>query len=95
MSKFFFLSKQHCGKAWGSCYLGIPGILDLSPDADSSLTGFFSFSNMATRKREPNGRARVEKEAGVPFSEQESIFIITGHLMTEVYFLSPYVQSRV
>ena len=58
---------------------------------------FFSFYNMA-RKREPKGRARVEKEAGVPFSEEKSIFIITGHLMIEVYFLSPwlsYVQSRV
>ena len=82
----FFLSKQHCGKAWGRCYLGIPGILGLSPD--SSLTGFFSFSNIATRKRR-DGRARVEKEAGVPFSEQKSIFIITGYLMIEVYFLSP------
>ena len=39
---FFFLSKQHCRKAWGRCYLGIPGILGLSPD--SSLTGFFRFS---------------------------------------------------
>ena len=39
---FFFLSKQHCGKAWGRCYLGIPGILGLSPD--SSLTGFFRFT---------------------------------------------------
>ena len=38
----FFLSKQHRGKAWGGCYLGIPGILGLSPD--SSLTGFFRFS---------------------------------------------------
>ena len=38
----FFLFKQHCGKAWGRCYLGIPGILGLSPD--SSLTGFFRFS---------------------------------------------------
>ena len=37
----FFLSKQHCGKAWGRCYLGIPGILGLSPD--SSPTGFFRF----------------------------------------------------
>ena len=36
-----------------------------------------------------NGRARVEKEAGVPLSEQKGIFIITRHLMTEVYFLSP------
>ena len=36
----------------------------------------------------PNGKARVEKEAGVPFSEQKRIFIITGYLMTEVYFLS-------
>ena len=49
---------------------------------------FFSFSNIATRKRR-DGRARVEKEAGVPFSEQKSIFIITGYLMKEVYFLSP------
>ena len=49
---------------------------------------FFSFSNIATRKRR-DGRARVEKEAGVPFSEQKSIFIITGYLMTGVYFLSP------
>ena len=39
---FFFLSKQHCGKAWGGCYLGIPGILGLSPD--TSLTGFLRFS---------------------------------------------------
>ena len=38
----FFLFKQHCGKAWGRCYLAIPGILGLSPD--SSLTGFFRFS---------------------------------------------------
>ena len=38
---FFFLSKQHCGKAWGRCYLGIQGILRLSPD--SSLTVFFVF----------------------------------------------------
>ena len=37
----FFLSKQHCGKAWGRCYLGIPRILGLSPD--TSLTGFFRF----------------------------------------------------
>ena len=49
---------------------------------------FFPFSNMATRKRR-DGRAREEKEAGVPLSEQKSIFIITGHLMTEVYFLGP------
>ena len=83
----FFLSKQECAKTWGRCYLGIPRILGLS--SDSSLTGFFSFSNMATRKREPNGWARVEKEAGAPFLEQKIIFIITGHLMTEVYFLSP------
>ena len=39
---FFFLFKQHCGKAWGRCYLEIPDILGLSPD--SSLTGFFRFS---------------------------------------------------
>ena len=43
---------------------------------------------MATRKRRDGG-AREEKEAGVPLSEQKSIFIITGHLMTEVYFLGP------
>ena len=49
---------------------------------------FFSFSSIATRKRR-DGRARVEKEAGIPFSEQKSIFIITGYLMIEVYFLSP------
>ena len=49
---------------------------------------FFSFSSIATRKRR-DGRARVEKETGVPFSEQKGIYIITGHLMTEVYFLSP------
>ena len=49
---------------------------------------FVSFSNMATRKRR-DGRAPEEKEAGVPLSEQKSIFIITGHLMTEVYFLGP------
>ena len=49
---------------------------------------FFSFSSIATRKRR-DGRARVEKEAGVPFSEQKSIFVITGYLMIEVYFLSP------
>ena len=65
----FFLSKQHCGKARGRCYLGIPGILGLSPD--SSLTGFLSFSNMATRKQRDGGE-RVEKETGVPFSEQKS-----------------------
>ena len=34
----FFLSKQHCGKTWGRCYLGILG---LSPGR--SLTGFFRF----------------------------------------------------
>ena len=46
----FFLSKQHCAKTWGRCYLGISGILGLSPD--NSLTGFFRFSIcMATRKR--------------------------------------------
>ena len=55
---------------------------------DRSLRGFFSFSNMATRKQR-DGVERVEKEAGVPFSEQKSIFIITGYLMTGVYFLSP------
>ena len=83
----FFFSKQHCGKAWGRCYLGIPGILRLSPD--SSLTVFFVFQ-YGNEKTEPNGRATVEKEAGVPFSEQKSIFIITGHLiMRELYFLSP------
>ena len=43
--EFFFLSKEHCGKTWDRCYLGIPGILRLSPDR------FFSFSNMAIRKR--------------------------------------------
>ena len=37
----FFLFKQDCGKAWGRCYLAIPGILGLSPD--SSLKGFFRF----------------------------------------------------
>ena len=35
----------------------------------------------------------MEKEAGVPFSEQKSIFITTGNLMTEVYFLSPRLSS--
>ena len=50
--------------------------------------GFFSFSNMATRKQRDAGE-RVEKEAGVPFSEQKSIFIITGRLITEAYFLYP------
>ena len=50
---------------------------------------FFSFFQYGDEKTEPNGRARVEKEAGVPFSEQKSIFIITGHLMIDVYFLSP------
>ena len=86
---FFFLSKQHCGKARGGCYLGILAMLGLSPDR--SLTGSFRFSTYGDEKTEPNGRARVEKEAGVPFSEQKSIFIITGHLMTEMYFLSPRV----
>ena len=83
---FFFPNNTVERPAWGRCYLGIPGILGLSPD--SSLTGFFSFSSIATRKRR-DGRAREEKEAGVPFSEQKSIFIITGYLMIEVYFLSP------
>ena len=50
---------------------------------------FFFVFQYGDEKTEPNGRARVEKEAGVPFSEQNSLFIITGHLMTEVYFLSP------
>ena len=50
---------------------------------------FFPFSNMATRKRSRMAGLEVEKEAGVPFSEQKSIFIITGYLMIEVYFLSP------
>ena len=75
MSKFFFLSKQHCGKAWGRCYLGIPAILGLSPD--SSLTGFFVYQ-YGDEKTEPNGRAWVEKEAGVPFSEQKSILLSQG-----------------
>ena len=61
--------------------MGIPGILDLSPDR------FFSFSNMTTRKREPNGRARVEKEAGVLFSEQKSIFIIRSVLSQSLTIL--------
>ena len=61
--------------------MGIPGILDLSPDR------FFSFSNMTTRKREPNGRARVEKEAGVLFSEQKSIFIIRSLLSQSLTIL--------
>ena len=61
--------------------MGIPGILDLSPDR------FFSFSNMTTRKREPNGRARGEKEAGVLFSEQKSIFIIRSVLSQSLTIL--------
>ena len=52
---------------------------------------FFYVFQYGDEKTEPNGRARVEKEAGVPFSEQKSIFIITGYLMTEMYFLSPRV----
>ena len=34
---------------------------------------FFSVFQYGDEKTEPNGRARVEKEAGVPFSEQKSI----------------------
>ena len=84
----FFLSKQRCGKAWGKCYLRIPGILGLSPD--SSPTGFFRFPIWWRENgAEWQGSSGVEKEAGIPFSEQKSMFIITGHLMTEVYFLSP------
>ena len=48
---------------------------------------FFSFSNMTTRKREQNGRARVEKEAGVLFSEQKSIFIIRSVLSQSLTIL--------
>ena len=34
---------------------------------------FFSFFQYGDEKTEPNGRARVEKEAGVPLSKQKSV----------------------
>ena len=68
--------------------MGIPGILDLSSDR------FFSFSNMTTRKREPNGRARVEKEAGVLFSEQKSIFIIRSVFSQSLTILCSVADIR-
>ena len=81
MSYFFFFPYNTVKRPGGRCYVGIPGILDLSPDR------FFSFSNMTTRKREPNGRAWVEKEAGVLFSEQKSIFIIRSVLSQSLTIL--------
>ena len=70
----FFLSKQHCAKTSGRCYLGISGILGMSPD--NSLTGFFSFFNMATRKREP--MAGLEWKRGQVFHFQNRrVFLLS------------------
>ena len=81
----FFLCKQRCGRAWGRCYLGIPGVLGLSPD--SSLTGFFRFS---TWRRENGAEWQGSSGEGSRCSIfRTEKYFITGHLMKEVYFLSP------
>ena len=83
----FFLFKQHCGKAWGRCYLGIPGILGLSPD--SSPTGFFRFPIWRRENgAEWQGSSGKGGRCSIFRTEKYFIKIITGHIMTEVYFFS-------
>ena len=67
---FFFPNNTVERPAWGRCYLGIPGILGLSPD--SSPTGLFRFPIW---RRENGGMAGRERK-------RKQVF----HFRTEKYF---------